>query len=160
MKFLVGITCILLSSASFALSCDTYEAGKKTMCNDYDDSGDVTKLKKLCSMGDYGSMKGKFSQGPCSESNMVAKCVVPSRKVKTFYYNASDLSAEEMEKGCKFFKDAVFTNISAKSNPASAQKMNNMMKNINQNPKMKKFMECAKSAKSTEAITKCKSLLM
>ncbi|OIQ20006.1 MAG: hypothetical protein BM556_05830 [Bacteriovorax sp. MedPE-SWde] len=160
MKLVISFSCILLSSSIHALSCDTFENGTKTMCNDYADSGNASKLKKLCSAGDFRTTKNKFNNGPCSESNLAAKCVVKSRNVSTFYYKGSDLSAEEMQKGCKFFKDGVFTNISAKSNPGDTQKMNNLMNNLNKNPKMKKYMDCVKSARGPQAMGKCRSLLM
>jgi hypothetical protein len=160
MKLLLTITTILLSTSTLALSCDTLENGVRTICNDYSDSGNAEQLKKLCAMGNIGTTKGRFSKAGCNQSNVAAKCVVKSRDVSTYYYERSGLSAEQMEKGCKFFKDGVFTNYSANSKPETNQEMNNVMKSINKNPKLKRYMDCVKKATGGNDVSKCKSFLL
>jgi hypothetical protein len=43
MKFFFCLLCFLLSFMSFALSCDSIENGKKTLCNQYSDNVDISK---------------------------------------------------------------------------------------------------------------------
>jgi hypothetical protein len=159
MKVIIALSGLLLSSSVYSYSCKTTENGVQTICNEYSGSESSAKLKKICDAGNFGTTKSTFTKSKCDQTNLIAKCIVKSKKVKTFYYKGNDLSAEQLEKGCKFFKDAVFTNIAAKSNPTAGRNMESMMKALNSNPKMKKYMDCVKKAKGADSIAQCRSIL-
>jgi hypothetical protein len=158
---LLTIILALIPLYSYGLSCDTIENNSLTICNDYGNSGDVEKLKKLCllpnTMGGGQYSKAVFNTTDCSKKKVTAKCEVKSKDVVTYYYKGIDFSRDELQKGCSFFKGAVFTNYTAKNTTSkkSAANANDVMNN----PKFKKYMECSKTAKSAEDVKKCTKLL-
>jgi len=111
MKVLLFLTLIFLApQVSLAMSCDTIENGKKTICNSYLEMKKSTpsKLKKLCSAGDmdttYLKIKGVFNSTDCNPKGAIAKCRLRGHDT-TFYYSGE---MADLKKGCKFFKKAEF----------------------------------------------------
>jgi hypothetical protein len=155
------ILLLLFSTKTYALSCDSIENNVLTVCNDYLSTKDKDRLKKLClypnTIKGNKFIKAKFNEGNCSTEKVAAKCEVKSKDVVTYYYESNDLSKDELIQGCNFFKGSVFTNYTATNKKSKPSKVNAM--DIQNNPAMKKYMECAKKAKSAEDFTVCRGFL-
>ncbi|MDC1173914.1 hypothetical protein OAT67_00850 [Bacteriovoracaceae bacterium] len=110
MKLILCSILFTLSQFVSAMSCDTIENGKKTMCNSYTHfkKKDPVKLKKLCTAGDmdtpYMKIKGVLNKTECNPKGAIAKCRLRDHDM-TIYFSGE---MKVLEKGCKFFKKAEF----------------------------------------------------
>jgi|GEM_PF-5817472 len=116
MKFISLLSLLLTFSVAANTShCKVFENGKVSKCEEYPNSKNPDKLKKLCSYNNIKAgpvtIKGVYVEGACDSKEAVAKCKLPKSGFISYYFKAIDLTFEEMEKGCKVFKSAVFTKL-------------------------------------------------